>query len=227
MRGFRCQPQETGQGWADRPSDRAGGAQCWRPVGAGPSGGTLTLFSCLRSRPGLPTPFAGTLINRFSCLVRGINNPDKSAAVRPPPLGPRTARLSPLLAHQPGLAQSRPPPPRSVSLSHPRLSHTGRCPGSPAEPGLGQVSAGLGRVAGRCTLGAEGSWGLPLGLCCLGVWGVMSFMSGFTQAGHVRPTKRVGGRGQCSLAWGSQLGEEATQGLRVRGKVVGNPQTGS
>lgn len=58
------------------------------PVGAGPSGGTLTLFSCLRSRPGLPTPFAGTLINRFSCLVRGINNPDKSAAVCPPPLGP-------------------------------------------------------------------------------------------------------------------------------------------
>lgn len=81
------------------------------PVGAGPGGGTLTLFSCLRSRPGLPTPFAGTLINRFSCLVRGINNPDKSAAVRPPPLGPRTARLSPLLAHQPGLAQSLPPPP--------------------------------------------------------------------------------------------------------------------
>uniref|UniRef100_A0A4X1UBM4 GDP-mannose pyrophosphorylase A n=1 Tax=Sus scrofa TaxID=9823 RepID=A0A4X1UBM4_PIG len=106
------------------PQDRAGGAECGRAVGAGPGGRTLTLFSCLRSRPGLPTPFPGTLINRFSCLVRGINNPDKSAAVRPPPLGPRTARLSPLLAHQPGLAQSRPPPPHPCPF-HPLLSHTG------------------------------------------------------------------------------------------------------
>ena len=196
--------------------------------GQGPAAG-LTLFSCLRSRPGLPTPFAGTLINRFSCLVRGINNPDKSAAVRPPPLSPRTARLSPLLAHQPGLAQSRPPPPHPDPCPFP----THVCPtlagaGGPQQSqAWDRLSAGLGRVAGGCTLGAEGSWGLTLGPCCLGVWGVMSFMSGFTQAGRVRPTKRVGGRGQCSLAWGSQLGEEATQGLRVRGKIAGNPQAGS
>lgn len=98
-------------------------------MGAGPGGGTLTLFSRLRSRSGLPTPFAGTLINRFSCLVRGINNPDKSAAVRPPPLGPRTARLSPLLARQPGLARPRAPilvPPRPhLPRTGSSLVHTG------------------------------------------------------------------------------------------------------
>lgn len=50
----------------------------------------------------------------------------------------------------------------------------------------------------------------------------MEFGGHVTQAGSVRPTKR-GVRSKCSLAWGSRLGEEATQGLGAGGKIARSP----